>query len=145
MFVIAHIHGGLAYVKVFALNNTIGLGVVWGNLDMMDAVFLGQISCHCYECSVLYHPTLDRYLLHSDRIPHTWMMMSLNICSTALQYMASSLSLLLPSDHLLPSNLFLSELTTHHIISSFPQSLADIHTSHDLSHICSPYHCGEKM
>jgi len=36
MFIIAHLHEG------FALNNAIGLGVIWRTLDMMYAVFLGQ-------------------------------------------------------------------------------------------------------
>jgi len=40
MFIIACFHEGLAYVEVFALNNTVGLGVERGNLDVMDAIFL---------------------------------------------------------------------------------------------------------
>ena len=39
MIVIAHFHEGLMYVEVFALNNAIGLGVVRGNIDVMDAIF----------------------------------------------------------------------------------------------------------
>jgi len=88
---------------------------------------------------LLYHPALDGYLSHSDRTPHTWMMTSLNICSTALQYMASMLSsmTIAPSNHLLPSNLLPSEPTTHRPPHcSFPHSSAGIHMSHDLGLIC---------
>ena len=41
VFIIAHLHEGFAYAKVFVLKKTVGLGVIWGNLDMMDALFLG--------------------------------------------------------------------------------------------------------
>jgi len=40
MFIIACFHEGLAYVEVFALNNAIGLGVIRGNLYVMDAIFI---------------------------------------------------------------------------------------------------------
>jgi len=40
MFVIACLHEAFVYVEVFVLNNTVGLGVIWGNLEMMDAIFL---------------------------------------------------------------------------------------------------------
>src|SRR5882724_2830235 len=53
MFIIACVHEGFMYFRVFALNNTIGLGVIWGNLDMMDVIFLGQISSHCYKCGAI--------------------------------------------------------------------------------------------
>src|SRR5882724_716258 len=66
-----------------------------------------------------------------------------------LQYMALSLSsITLPlSNHLLLSNLLLSEPTTHgphHWLIS--TSLAVIHdVFHNLGLIHSPYNCGEKM
>jgi len=40
MFVIACFHEGLMYVRVLVLNNTIGLGDIRGNLDVIDAIFL---------------------------------------------------------------------------------------------------------
>ena len=35
--------------KCFPINHAIGLGVVWRYLDMMDSVFLGEISGCSYE------------------------------------------------------------------------------------------------
>src|SRR5882724_9163244 len=35
------------------------------------------------EGGVLYHPSLDRYVLLPDRTPCTWTMTSLNICGMA--------------------------------------------------------------
>src|SRR5882724_7318818 len=53
MFVIAHIHEGFAYVEVFVLNNAVGLGVIWRSLDMMYALFFGQVSNCCYKCGAI--------------------------------------------------------------------------------------------
>src|SRR5882724_9200588 len=53
MFVIACFHEGFMYVKVFALNNTIGLGVIWRNLDVMDAIFLRQVSSCSHRCRAI--------------------------------------------------------------------------------------------
>src|SRR5882672_3757057 len=36
-------------VEVFPFNNTISLGIVRRNLDVMDAIFLGQVTSHCHE------------------------------------------------------------------------------------------------
>ena len=40
VFIIACFHEGLVYIEVFALDNAIGMGVIKGNLDVMDAIFL---------------------------------------------------------------------------------------------------------
>jgi len=84
-------------------------------------------------------PALDGYPSHLNRTPCIWTLTS--------QYMQSStiygiLTLIChycfhPTIHFRPSR----PPADH----SFPQSLADIHTSHDLGPICCPYHCREKM
>ena len=116
---------------------------------MCDYTLKGRQGQEIISSIVLYHPSSGQIChtprqdpLHSDDDVTQYMWHS------HLQYTASHShpSLLLPSDHLLPSNLLLSELTTcgphHQLIST---SSAEIHVSHDLSPICSLYHCGEKM
>src|SRR5882672_2315697 len=44
VLVIAGLHEGFMDVKVFPLDNTISLGIVRRNLDVMDAIFLRQIT-----------------------------------------------------------------------------------------------------
>jgi len=93
-------------------------------------------------------PALDRYLLHSDRTPHTQMMTSFNLCGTFLyniQHPCLHLSLLLPSD-LLPSNLLLSDLLLSELTTHVPHHQLSHHPCiQDLGLIHGPYHCGEKM
>ena len=40
VFIIASLHEGFTYVEMFPLNNSVGLGVIRGNPDVMDAIFL---------------------------------------------------------------------------------------------------------
>jgi len=135
-----------------------GTGIRDG-LETYQWWFVGVIGCNKtppnsdfeWYSALLYciTPALDRYVSHLDRTPCTWTMMSLNICSTVLydiQHPHSHLSLMLPSNHLLLSDLLPSELTTHgphHWLNS--TSLAIIHVSQDLGLICGPYCCREKM
>src|SRR5882724_2488311 len=53
MFVVACLHEGFIYVKVFVLNNAVVLGVIWGDFDMMNAIFFRQVSSHCYKCGAI--------------------------------------------------------------------------------------------
>ena len=53
VFIIACLHEGFKYVKVLVLNNTIGLGVIWRNIDMMDAIFLRQVSSCSHKCGAI--------------------------------------------------------------------------------------------
>src|SRR5882724_11105896 len=97
----------------------------------------------CERAVYCITPALDRYLLHLDGTPCTWTMMSLNICGMVLYntwHPHSHTSLFSPicPNCLHPSNLLTSQ---PHIISSFPQSLADILVSIVPDLICSPYHC----
>jgi len=53
MLIIAHLHEGFTYVKVFAFHNAIGLRVIRGDLDVMDAIFLRQVT-HCsHKCGAI--------------------------------------------------------------------------------------------
>ena len=53
MFIVAGLHEGFPYVEVLLLDHTISLGVIWGDLDMMDPIFfrgtllLLQMQDHC--------------------------------------------------------------------------------------------------
>src|SRR5882672_8856428 len=49
VLVIAGLHEGFTDVKVFPLDNTISLGIVRRNLDVMDAIFLGQVTSRRHE------------------------------------------------------------------------------------------------
>src|SRR5882672_1540327 len=49
VLIIAGLHEGFTDVKVFLLDNTISLGIVRRNLDVMDAIFFGKITSHCHE------------------------------------------------------------------------------------------------
>ena len=49
VLVITGLHEGFTDVKVLPLNNTICLGIVRRNLDVMDAIFLGQVTSHRHE------------------------------------------------------------------------------------------------
>ena len=63
MFVVAGIHEGFPYIEVLSFNDAISLGVIWGNLDMMDPIFFGEVPRCRYECRTivgdnLCYPTL---------------------------------------------------------------------------------------
>src|SRR5882672_1106695 len=49
VLIIAGLHEGIMDVEVFPLDNTISLGIVRRNLDVMDAIFLGQITSCSHE------------------------------------------------------------------------------------------------
>src|SRR5882724_1376212 len=49
MLVIARLHEGFVYVEVSAFHNAICLRVTRGDLDVMDAIFLGQVTCHNHK------------------------------------------------------------------------------------------------
>src|SRR5467141_622263 len=49
VLIIAGLHERFTDVKVFLLDNTISLGIVRRNLDVMDAIFLGQITGRHHE------------------------------------------------------------------------------------------------
>src|SRR5882672_5866599 len=53
VFVIAGLNEGFMDVEVLPLNNTISLGIVRRNLDVMDAIFLGQVTSRCHECRTI--------------------------------------------------------------------------------------------
>jgi len=53
MFVIACLHEGFTHVKVFAFNNSIGLGIIWRNHDVMDDIFLKQVSSCSHQCRAI--------------------------------------------------------------------------------------------
>jgi len=55
MFVTACLHERFAYVKMFVLHNAIGLRVIRGDLDVMDAIFLGQVSSCSHTCGAIVH------------------------------------------------------------------------------------------
>src|SRR5882672_896400 len=65
VLVIAGLHEGFTDVKVFLLDNTISLGIVRRNLDVMDAIFLGQITGHCHKSRTIVGNNL------SDSTPST--------------------------------------------------------------------------
>src|SRR5882672_7144296 len=49
VFVIAGLHEGFLDVEVLPLDKTIFLGIVRRNLDVMDAIFLGQVTSRCHK------------------------------------------------------------------------------------------------
>ena len=53
MFIVACLHQGFPYIKVLSLNHSISLGVILGNLDMMDPVFFSKVSCCSYRCRTI--------------------------------------------------------------------------------------------
>src|SRR5882672_9651668 len=53
VLVIAGLHYGSTDVKVFPLDNTISLGIVRRNLDVMDAIFFRQITGRHHECRTI--------------------------------------------------------------------------------------------
>jgi len=53
VLVIAGLHEGFTDVEVFLLDNTIFLGIVRRNLDVMHAIFLGQVTSHRHECRTI--------------------------------------------------------------------------------------------
>src|SRR5882724_1250185 len=50
MFIIAHLHEGFTYVEMFPLHNAIGLRVKRGDLDVMNAIFLRQVTSCSHKC-----------------------------------------------------------------------------------------------
>src|SRR5882724_3359801 len=59
MVVIACLHEGFAYVKVFPFHNAVGLRVIRGDLDVMDAIFLGQVTRHSHKCGAIISNNLS--------------------------------------------------------------------------------------
>ena len=53
MFIVACLHEGFPYVEMLSFDHTISLGVIWGYLDMMDSVFLGEVYGCSYECRTI--------------------------------------------------------------------------------------------
>src|SRR5882672_2930606 len=53
VLIIAGLHEGFMDVEVFPFNNTISLGIVRRNLDVMDAIFLRQVTSHRHECRTI--------------------------------------------------------------------------------------------
>ena len=49
MVIVASLHDGLADIKMLLLHKAICLGVVGGNLDMMNAIFLGKVTCGSHK------------------------------------------------------------------------------------------------
>src|SRR5882672_4998050 len=49
VLIIAGLHEGVMDVKVFPLDNTISLGIVRRNVDVMDAIFIGRITSRHHE------------------------------------------------------------------------------------------------
>src|SRR5882724_6002208 len=41
------------YVKVFVFHNAVGLRVIRGDLDVMDAIFLGQVTSLSHKCRAI--------------------------------------------------------------------------------------------
>jgi len=53
MLIIAHLHEGFTYVEVFAFHNAIGLRVIRGDLDVMDAIFIRQVTRCSHKCGAI--------------------------------------------------------------------------------------------
>src|SRR5882672_5746002 len=53
VFIIAGLHEGFTDVEVLLLDNTICLGIVRRNLDVMDAIFLGQVTSCPHKCRTI--------------------------------------------------------------------------------------------
>ena len=53
MFIVACLHEGFPYIEVLLFNHAISLGVVWGDLDMMDPIFLREVPCCSYKCRTI--------------------------------------------------------------------------------------------
>ena len=76
MFIIACLHEGLTYVEIFALHKTIGLRVIRGALDVMDAIFLGQVTRCCHKCGAIIsnnlgHPTPSAKDILEYKVPES--------------------------------------------------------------------------
>jgi len=59
MLVITHLHEGFANVKVVSLDNAIGLRVIQRDLDVMDAIFIRQVSSHSHKCRAIVSNNLS--------------------------------------------------------------------------------------
>src|SRR5882672_6824673 len=53
VLIIAGLHERFTNVEVFLLDNTIILGVIRGDLNVMDAIFFGQITSRSHECGTI--------------------------------------------------------------------------------------------
>ena len=62
VFIVAGLHEGFPFVEVLSFDDAIILGVIQGDLDMMDPIFFGEVPhCSC-ECRTIVgdnfcHPT----------------------------------------------------------------------------------------
>jgi len=54
---------------VFSLNNAVGLEVIWGDFDMMNAIFLKQVSRCCYECGTVFGNNFSHFTPSAEDIP----------------------------------------------------------------------------
>src|SRR5882724_10507163 len=53
IFIVTCLHEGFPYIEVLSFNHAIILGVVWGDLDMMDPIFLREVPCCSYKCRTI--------------------------------------------------------------------------------------------
>jgi len=59
MFIIACLHEGFTYVEVLAFHNAIGLRIIRGDLDVMDTIFLRQVTSHSHKCRAIISNNLS--------------------------------------------------------------------------------------
>ena len=82
MYVITHLHERLVYIKMFMLNNAIGLGVIQRDLDVMDAIFLRQVPSCSHKCGATignnfsYSTPLAKDIL-KDKVPKSLLVLLL--------------------------------------------------------------------
>src|SRR5882724_10047306 len=53
MFIVACLHEGFPYIKVLLFDHSISLGVIWGDIDMMDPICFGEVPCCSYKCWII--------------------------------------------------------------------------------------------
>src|SRR5882672_5790721 len=85
VLIIAGLHEGFTDVEVFPLDNTISLGIVRRNLDVMDAIFLGKITGRHNECRTIVGNNL------SDSTPSTKDVLEYKITESLLIFLPKGL------------------------------------------------------
>src|SRR5882672_5733068 len=85
VLVIAGFHEGFTDVKVFPLDNTISLGIVRRNFDVMDAIFFGQITSRRHERRTIVGNNL------SDSTPSTKDVFEYKIAESLLIFLLKGL------------------------------------------------------
>src|SRR5882724_9395019 len=95
MFIVACLHEGFPYVEVLSFDHTISLGIIWGNLDMMNPIFLARypaaatnagplsvtisaMPCHWQRISSnMKLPSVffqsGHHFAHDESVQHAWM------------------------------------------------------------------------